>query len=83
MSKAGRKIFLGEDVEPVAMNKDRDLMILIWNQPASFDSRHLYSYSATYTDPFGPQCSVHNCKVTHESSAYDQVKTILFHSADS
>lgn len=74
MSNTGRKIFLEENVLPRRETKNKDLEILIWNQvPERFDRRFLYSYSSTYTNPWGPQCSVHNCRVTHNSSRYDTV----------
>ena len=74
MSNTGRRIFLEENVPPRKETRNRDLVILVWNQnEARFNRRFLYSYSDKYTYPWGPQCSVHNCRVTHNSSEYDIV----------
>lgn len=77
MSKTGEKIFLDKNVLPRHETKHRKLEILIWKQvEVQFNFRFLYSYSDTYTNPWGPQCPVHNCKVTHDSSRYDTVSIV-------
>lgn len=74
MSGLGRRLYLGEKgPSPDPRVAARNHTILIWNQPESFGRRHLYGYSGHYRNPFGPQCSVNNCWVTHDMEHFEQV----------
>ena len=73
MSATGRRIFLEDDVQPRSDSENKTYLIHIWGMTEKFDLRFVYSFSSKYTDPFGPTCSVHNCRVSYNSSEYENV----------
>ena len=60
LSNTGRNIYLDESYPQNSNN----YTILIWKHGKTINRRYLNSYGTESVDPFGEQCSVHNCQLT-------------------
>ena len=62
MSPTGQRTFLQK--YDLAERKEENFLILVWNHGQHLARRFLRQFGTSVIDPFGPQCPVHNCRVT-------------------
>lgn len=60
LSNTGKYIYLNEHF----LQKDSNFTILMWKFGSYLENRLIKSYGNEWKDPFGSECSVHNCQLT-------------------